>query len=112
MKNLVKIEYVNKIQSKPKIDNIEVEIIIIRKKLISMSIISTSLTVPGQPSPRFQVEAWLPYRNCEMDYLVTLKYNNIETHHDCSTDARVALNWISQPILRLEKVKPKTATEF
>ena len=38
-----------------------------RKKLIRMSIISTSLTVPGQPSPRFHVEAWLPSRNREMD---------------------------------------------
>ena len=46
----------------------EVEIIIIRKKLFSMSIISTSLTVPGKPSPRFHIEAWLPSRNCEMDY--------------------------------------------
>ena len=44
------------------------EVIIIRKKLISMSIISTSLTVPGKPSPRFHVEAWLPFRNREMDY--------------------------------------------
>ena len=33
-----------------------------------MIIISTSLTVRGQPSPRFYVEAWLPFRNCEMDY--------------------------------------------
>ena len=39
-----------------------------RKKLISMSIISTSLTVPGYLSPRFHVEAWLPFGNCEMDY--------------------------------------------
>ena len=40
-----------------------------RKKLnISMSIISTFLTVPGQTSPRFHVEAWLPFRNCEMEY--------------------------------------------
>ena len=30
-------------------------------------IISSSLTVPGQPSPRFHVEAWLPFRNHEMD---------------------------------------------
>ena len=30
--------------------------------------ISTSLTVPGQPSPRFHVEAWLPFRNREMDH--------------------------------------------
>ena len=33
-----------------------------------MIIISTSLTVPTQPSPRFHVEAWLPFRNREMDY--------------------------------------------
>ena len=33
-----------------------------------MIIISISLTVPAQPSPRFHVEAWLPFRNCEMDY--------------------------------------------
>ena len=33
-----------------------------------MIIISTSLTVPAQPSRRFHVEAWLPFRNCEMDY--------------------------------------------
>ena len=35
-----------------------------------MIIISTSLTVRGQPLPRFHVEAWLPFRNCEMAYLV------------------------------------------
>ena len=46
----------------------EVEMIIISKKFISMSIISTSLTVLGQPSPRFHVEALLPFRNREMDY--------------------------------------------
>ena len=33
-----------------------------------MIIISTSLTVTTQPSPRFHVEAWLPFRNREMDY--------------------------------------------
>ena len=33
-----------------------------------MIIISTSLTVSIQPSPRFRVEAWLPFRNREMDY--------------------------------------------
>ena len=33
-----------------------------------MIIISTSLTVPGQPSHRFHVEAWLPFRNSEMDF--------------------------------------------
>ena len=30
--------------------------------------ISTSLNVTGQPSPRFHVEAWLLFRNSEMDY--------------------------------------------
>ena len=29
----------------------------------------TSQTVRGQPSPRSHVETWLPFRNCEMDYL-------------------------------------------
>ena len=33
-----------------------------------MIIVSTSLTVPTQPSPRYHVEAWLPFRNREMDY--------------------------------------------
>ena len=33
-----------------------------------MIINSSSLTVPGQPSPWFHAEAWLPFRNCEMDY--------------------------------------------
>ena len=36
-----------------------------------MIMISTSLTVPTQPSPRFHVEAWLPFRNCEKDYCFT-----------------------------------------
>ena len=35
-----------------------------------MIIISASLTKPGQPSPRCHVEAWLPFRNCEMVYLI------------------------------------------
>ena len=34
-----------------------------------MRIISTFLTVQAQPSPQFHVEAWLPIRNREMDYL-------------------------------------------
>ena len=33
-----------------------------------MSIVSTSLTVPEQSSPRFRVAAWLPFRNREMGY--------------------------------------------
>ena len=32
-----------------------------------MIIISTSLTVPTQPSPRFHVEAWLPFRNRDLN---------------------------------------------
>ena len=45
------------------------EIIIIRKKIISMSIISTSLIVREQPSPRLHAEAWLYFRTeREMDY--------------------------------------------
>ena len=36
-------------------------------------IIAISLTVRGQPSPRFHVEAWLPFRNCEIDYYATDK---------------------------------------
>ena len=31
--------------------------------------LNTSLTVPTQPSPRFHIEALLPFMNCEMDYL-------------------------------------------
>ena len=43
-----------------------------RKKLISMSIIYTSLTVRGQPCLGFMyVEAWLLFRNRERDYLRT-----------------------------------------
>ena len=43
----------------------EVEIIDMLISFFLMIIISTSLTVPTQPSPRFHVEAWLPFRNCE-----------------------------------------------
>ena len=39
-----------------------------------MIIISTSLTVPTQPSHRFHVDAWLPFRNREMDYLHVSRY--------------------------------------
>ena len=52
-----------------------------------MIIISTSLTVPTQPSPRFHVEAWLPFRNREMDYSIHLKRGrNISCHdlHNCA----------------------------
>ena len=46
----------------------------IRKKRISMSIISISLTVRGQPSYPFHVKAWLPL-NCEMDYWKIISIN-------------------------------------
>ena len=35
-----------------------------------MIIIPTSQTAPGQPLPQFLVEAWLPFRNCEMDVTI------------------------------------------
>ena len=41
-----------------------------------ITITSNSVTVPGQPSPRFHVEAWLPFRNCEMDYSNETVFNN------------------------------------
>ena len=44
------------------------EIIDVLISFFLMIIVSTSLTVPTQPSPRFHVEAWLPFRNCEKDY--------------------------------------------
>ena len=39
-----------------------------------MSIVSTLLTVWGQPSPRFHVEAWfhVPFRNRDMDYMICI----------------------------------------
>ena len=46
----------------------EVEIIGMPVSFFLMMIISASLTVPGQLSPRFHVEAWLHFRNREMDY--------------------------------------------
>ena len=50
----------------------EVEIIEMLISFFLMIIISIFLTVPGQPSPRFHMEAWLPFRNREMDYLTAL----------------------------------------
>ena len=50
------------------------EIIIIRTELLSLSIISTSLSVRGQPKPRLHVEPWLPFRNREMVYGGILKF--------------------------------------
>ena len=47
---------------------IEREIIDMLVSFFLMIIISNSLTVSGQPLPQFHVEAWLPFRNCEMDY--------------------------------------------
>ena len=46
----------------------KVQIIDMLISIFLMIIISTSLTVPTQPSPRFHVEGWLPFRNHEMDY--------------------------------------------
>ena len=49
-----------------------------KRKLISRSIISTSVTVPGQPSLRFNVEAWLPSRTVKYSIvvlIVILKYS-------------------------------------
>ena len=37
--------------------------------LISFILIIISTSLSGQPSPRFYVEAWLPFRNREMKYL-------------------------------------------
>ena len=53
-----------------------------------MRIISISLTAPGQPSPRFHVEAWFPFRNCEMDYYIGqgthfLRFNSFEIASFC-----------------------------
>ena len=44
-----------------------------------MSFISTSLTVRGQPSPWFHVEAWLPFGNCEMDYYMVPSSFRLQT---------------------------------
>ena len=43
-----------------------------------MIIFSSSLTVPGQPSPRFNVEARLPFRNYEMDYVGVVTTGNAD----------------------------------
>ena len=47
----------------------EVEIIDMLKSFFLMIIVFTSLTERRQPSPRFHIEAWLPFRSSEMDYL-------------------------------------------
>ena len=39
-------------------------------------IISTSLTVPTQPSPRFHVEAWLLSRIVKLIFALCLKYTS------------------------------------
>ena len=49
---------------KPRLRLREVEMIDMQISLFLMIIISIS----GQPSPRFRVEAWLSFRNCEMHY--------------------------------------------
>ena len=50
-----------------------------------MIVISTSLTVPTQPLPRFHVEAWLPFRNCEMDYLKRTRHIHLRTRAELHT---------------------------
>ena len=52
------------------------EIIFMLISFFLMIITSTSLTVAGQPSPRFHVETWLPFRNREMDYFPKLFYTS------------------------------------
>ena len=47
-----------------------------------MIIISTSLTVPTQPSPRFHVEACLPFRNREMDYTLNKRHSKMFARSD------------------------------
>ena len=37
-------------------------------------IIFTSQTAPAQPPPWFHAEAWLLFRNCEMDYSALANY--------------------------------------
>ena len=49
-----------------------VEIIDMLTSFFLMIVISTTVTVRGQPSRRFRVEAWLPFRNYEIDYLQVL----------------------------------------
>ena len=57
-------------EAEAKVDLTVREVEIMDMLIISflMIVISTFVTVPGQKLPRFHVEAWLPYRNCEMDY--------------------------------------------
>ena len=71
------------------------------KKLISLSIISTSLTVPGQPSPQFHVKVWLPTRNCEMDYLDTRLYVCRVLAARCALNGHISR--VSHDTLTLEK---------
>ena len=51
-----------------------------------MIIISTSLTVRVQPSPRFHVEAWLPFRNYEIDYLTLIQVISAKTQFGVSEE--------------------------
>ena len=50
-----------------------------------MIFISTSLTVSGHHKPRFHVEAWLPFRNCEMVYYTAVSQNE----HNVFTSKRI-----------------------
>ena len=51
-----------------------------------MIIISTPLTVRVQPSPRFHVEAWLPFRNYEIDYLTLIQVISAKTQFGVSAE--------------------------
>ena len=60
--------------------------------LFLMIIISTSLSVPTQPSPRFHVEAWLRFRNCEKDYSPYLSTQNKLFENENKANERVQSN--------------------
>ena len=56
-----------------------------------MIIFSTSLTVPEQPSPWFHVEAWLPFRNREMDYLELIRSHAVHVHNYCMSETEFSI---------------------
>ena len=60
----------------------EVQITDMLISIFLMIIISTSLTVPTPPSPRFHVEAWLPFRNREMNCTPLSNYASVPTKNN------------------------------
>ena len=54
-----------------------------------MIIVSTTLTVPAQPSPQLHVEAWLPFKNREK------VYNVIDRHAPVRMKRVRAAKWSS-----------------